>query len=54
VNMVAFSNLAIFSLVANVLLWYFLSSEKVTWREGAVLLFMYFMFLATSFGGYRV
>lgn len=50
VNMTAFSKLAIFSLVANLFLWYFLSSEKLTWREGAVLLFVYALFLATSFG----
>ena len=50
VNMTAFSKLAIFSLVANLFLWYFLSSEKLIWREGAVLLFVYALFLATSFG----
>jgi len=54
VNMAAFSNLVMFSLITNLFLWYFLSSEKMTWREGAVLLFMYFVFLAASFGGYKV
>jgi len=54
VNMAAFSNLVMFSLITNLFLWYFLSSEKTTWKEGAVLLFMYFVFLATSFGGYKV
>ena len=49
VNMAAFSKLAIFSLIANLLLWYFLSSEKLSWREGAVLLFVYSVFIATSF-----
>jgi cation:H+ antiporter len=53
INMSAFSDLAIFSLITNVLLWYFLSSEKIGWREGAVLLFMYSLFLAFSFSGYR-
>jgi len=53
VNMVAFSDLAMFSLIANLFLWYFLSSEKISWREASVLLFMYFLFLAISFGGYR-
>jgi cation:H+ antiporter len=53
VNMTAFSNLAMFSLITNLLLWYFLSSEKIGWREGAVLLFMYFTFLVISFGGYK-
>jgi cation:H+ antiporter len=49
VNMAAFSKLVIFSLITNLLLWYFLSSEKLTWREGAVLLFVYSVFIATSF-----
>jgi len=49
VNMAAFSKLAIFSLITNLLLWYFLSSEKLTWREGAVLLSVYSIFLMTSF-----
>lgn len=53
VNMAAFSNLVMFSLITNLLLWYFLSSERISWREGIMLLFMYAVFLATSFGGYR-
>lgn len=53
VNMAAFSDLVIFSLITNLILWYFLSSERVGWREGAVLLFIYGLFLATSFGVYR-
>jgi len=53
VNMAAFSNLVMFSLIANLFLWYFLSSERISWREGAVLLFMYFLFLTISFGGYK-
>ena len=53
VDMVAFSDLVMFSLITNLFLWYFLSSEKITWREGAVLLFIYIIFLTISFGGYR-
>jgi cation:H+ antiporter len=53
VNMAAFSQLVLFSLITNLLLWYFLSSEKISWREGTMLLFMYLAFLVTSFGGYR-
>lgn len=53
INMSAFSDLVIFALITNVLLWYFLSSEKIGWREGAVLLFIYSLFLAISFSGYR-
>ncbi|HVP92499.1 MAG TPA: hypothetical protein VMS94_02020 [Acidobacteriota bacterium] len=52
VDMVAFPSLVVFSVIANLLLWYFLSSEKISWREGIVLLFMYFLFLIISFGGY--
>ena len=53
VNMSAFSNLVMFSLITNLFSWYFLSSEKISWREGAVLVFMYFLFLTISFGGYK-
>lgn len=53
VNMAAFSNLVLFSLITNLFLWYFISSEKITWRESAVLLFIYLVFLAISFGGYN-
>jgi cation:H+ antiporter len=51
VNMAAFSHLVMFSLITNLLLWYFLSSERISWREGAILLIMYAIFLTTSFGG---
>jgi cation:H+ antiporter len=53
VDMAAFSDLAIFSLIVNLFLWYFLSSEKMSWREGALLLVLYAVFLIVSFGGYR-
>lgn len=53
VNMAAFSSLVMFSLMTNLLLWYFLSSERIGWREGALLVFMYVIFLVTSFGGYK-
>ena len=49
--MAAFSHLVMFSLITNLLLWYFLSSERISWREGAILLIMYAIFLTTSFGG---
>jgi cation:H+ antiporter len=49
VNMTAFSKLVIFSLITNLFLWYFLSNERITWREGSVLLFIYALFLAISF-----
>lgn len=53
VNMAAFTNLVVFSLITNLLLWYFLTSGRISWREGALLLFMYMIFLIVSFGGYR-
>jgi cation:H+ antiporter len=49
VNITAFSRLAIFSLIANLFLWYFLSLERLTWREGAMFLVIYAVFIATSF-----
>lgn len=50
VNMAAFQDLVVFSLIANLFLWYFLTSERISWREGAVLLCIYVLFLATTFG----
>lgn len=49
VDMTAFSNLAMFSVITNLMLWYFLSREKISWREGTILLLMYAMFLAIGF-----
>ena len=47
VDLAAFSELIIFSLVANLFLRHFLSTEKIGCREGAILLFIYALFLAT-------
>jgi len=49
VEMEAFSDLIVLSLITNLMLWYFLSSEKVGKQEGTVLLFIYSVFLVTSF-----
>lgn len=49
----AFSNVVLFSLITNLFLWYFLSSERISWREGALLVFLYGIFLIVTFGGYR-
>jgi Ca2+/Na+ antiporter len=54
INMSAFSNVAIFSLITNLLLWYFLSSERIGRREGTVLLFLYALFLAISLGWIQI
>jgi len=48
VNVDAFTNIAIFSLIANLFLWYFLSGERICWKEGAVLMFLYALFLFSS------
>ena len=53
VNIAAFSNLALFSLIVNLFLWYFLGSGKLSWREGALFLALYAAFLVISFGGYN-
>jgi cation:H+ antiporter len=54
INMSAFSNVALFSLITNLLLWYFLSNERVGRREGTVLLFLYVLFLAISLGWIQI
>jgi len=51
VNIAAFSNIAMFSLIINLFLWYFLGSERISWREGVLLLSLYVVFLVISFGG---
>ena len=51
VNIEIFSKLIIFSLIANLFLSYFLSNEKIGWQEGAILLFIYCLFLVTSVSG---
>ena len=53
VHMLSFHDLAIFSLIANVFLWYFMSSGRINRREGFVLIFLYATFLFATFGGYR-
>ena len=51
VNISAFSDLIIFSLITNVILWYILQNTKVSKREGAILLTLYTVFLVISFSG---
>jgi cation:H+ antiporter len=51
IDIAAFTNLALFSLITNLFLWYFLSSERASWREGALLLVLYAAFLYISFSG---
>ena len=54
VNMIVFSDLVIFSLIANLFLWYFLTIGRISWREGAILLFVYLLFLATTLGAIQL
>ena len=53
-NMAFFTDLVIFSLIANLFLWYFLTIGRIGWREGAILLFVYLLFLATTVGAIRL
>jgi len=54
VNMTVFTNLAVFSLISNLFLWYFLSGDSVCWREGAVLVGLYALFLASTLRGFAI
>lgn len=54
VNIAAYSDLVTFSIMANLLLWYFLSNNRVSWREGTILIFMYMLFVISSFGAMRI
>ncbi len=45
-----FRNLITFSIITNLFFWYFLSREKITWREGGIFLSIYLLFLVTTIG----
>ena len=49
VDVSAFSDLILFSLIANIMLWYMVQNTNVSKREGIVLLAIYSIFLAVSF-----
>jgi cation:H+ antiporter len=49
-NMNVFQNLIVFSIITNLFFWYFLSRERIGWREGLIFLFVYGLFLATTLG----
>jgi cation:H+ antiporter len=53
-DMRVFQNLVIFSLITNLFFWYFLSIGRLSWKEGAIFLFIYFLFIATTFGAIRL
>jgi cation:H+ antiporter len=48
VNISAYTNVAVFSLISNLFLWYFLTGDRICWREGAVLVILYAIFLFSS------
>lgn len=50
VNMQAYTDLATFALMASLLLWYFVSNERVGWKEGVLLLAIYAIFLGQMLG----
>jgi len=54
INMIVYLDLVIFSLMANLFLWYFLTLGRLGWREGVILLFIYALFLATTLGAIRI
>ncbi|MFA5365991.1 MAG: hypothetical protein WC325_12480 [Candidatus Bathyarchaeia archaeon] len=49
-NMVAYQNIVIFSIITNLFFWYFLSQGKLGLKEGALFLFIYLLFIATTLG----
>jgi len=50
VELTAFSDVIIFSLIANLVLWYILQNKRVSRRDGIFLLMIYGIFLIVSFG----
>lgn len=47
-NMGVYLNLIIFSIITNTFFWYFLSRDKITWKEGIVFLIIYALFIITT------
>jgi len=48
INVEAFTNIAVFSLIATLFLWYFINGDQICWREGAILVFLYLLFLYST------
>lgn len=49
-RMDVFQNLILFSIVTNMIFWYFLSRGQIGRREGMVFLFIYILFIVTTIG----
>jgi Ca2+/Na+ antiporter len=47
----AFFNLIMFSIITNTFFWYFLSRKQITWKEGLIFLLIYVLFLITTISG---
>ena len=53
VNVSVYTELVVFSLIANLFLWYSLSGDKICDREGYVLVAIYLIFLFVTLSGHR-
>lgn len=49
-RMDVFQNLVLFSIITNLIFWYFLSRGQIGKREGAVFLLIYILFIITTIG----
>jgi len=49
-RMDVFQNLVLFSIITNMVFWYFLSKGQIGRKEGAVFLFIYILFIITTIG----
>ena len=49
-RMDVFQNLVLFSIITNMVFWYFLSRGQIGRKEGAVFLFIYVLFIITTIG----
>ena len=49
-NMSVFQNLVLFSIVTNLIFWYFLSRGQIGKKEGAIFLLIYILFIITTIG----
>lgn len=54
VNMVSYTSMATFTIMACLILWYLLSNRRIGWREGILLFSLYTLFLIEILGGYRI
>ncbi|MCX6642188.1 MAG: hypothetical protein NTV15_02220 [Candidatus Bathyarchaeota archaeon] len=53
VNISVYTDLVVFSLIANLFPWYSLNEDRICEREGYVLVALYMIFLFVTLSGYR-